>query len=214
MGKPPPNALQATPLEGGAPATSPYLLSASSAERLLRLEREARKMYVAGLNAQLAVGRVGLEAAGFERISARLNELALELSEVIEDAGQRAAKVVRRVHRVQMAQRCLTALEAAGQTIGAENHTLRRLSEEQAILDTALERLRTAFDTIEASLETADHLATGARVEAAKVASAEASSQIAGVVTGLSQSVANFRASLDTVRPALRGLASAGDRNH
>lgn len=193
------------PDRAGEGTWNPHLLSARSAQRLSSILIEIKAMYVVGLNAQLAVGRAGEAAAGFERISARLNDLAGEISDLIGKANRQAARVSRLTYKAHVglqAFRPLESLEGDRKRVASRERLDQLLAEETE----EIRSLMTALKALEERIEAAEHLSINARVEASKVRSPEARAQFNEVVERVQQSINKIHLALDEVRPWLEAL--------
>jgi methyl-accepting chemotaxis protein len=171
-------------------------------------------MHVVVINAQLVVGRAGEEATGFEAISERLDGLSREASEQIQGINREAEAIARLAVRLFQAEgahvrfgeaqrRAEAAGEAHNLDRALETHN-RRLHEVRQQALAALARFEKHLDGLEGFLESANHLAINARVEAAKTS--EYRGQFESVADRIQHSVAEIRAVVEQVREDVSDL--------
>lgn len=193
---------------GKARGDDPHLLSARSAAVLSGILAEIKAMYVVGLNAQLAVGRVEQGGEGFEQISMRMYDFAREMASAIERAHGLSKEVSRLIHRYHMAQAAHRPLREAGEeqkgpVLGKE---CRELAKE---LRDRIRGLLGCLQELDDLVEAADHIAVNARVEASKTRVRGQSADLDQVAGRIRESVGRIQATVDRSRPDLQALQKA-----
>lgn len=203
---------------GEADLARGYLVSARTGARLRGALREIDELFVIMINAQLVVGRVGQEAAGFEAISERLNALAGEVGDCLRGANRQAAGFCRGAFRTYQADRVRQTLlrlehrESAGDAYRdtAWQTACQRLHAEAGVASGALATLLDHLDAIVQHMEAADHLALNARVEAVKAR--QYRDQFHAVADNIQNRARFIRSVVEEVRPDLEGLGFEGGR--
>lgn len=207
--------------ESGAPAHneedrrhSYFVASARAGARLSSILRHVKGMHVVVINAQLVVGRAGEEASGFEAISERLDGLSREASEQIVGINSEAREIARLSARLFQAEGgCVRFADARRRAAEAgEVHNIDRalaihhryLNEARRQARQALDRFEKHLEGIEGFLESANHLAINARVEAAKTT--EFRRQFEGVADRIQHSVGEIRSVVEEVREDVADL--------
>lgn len=191
---------------GRPPESNPHVLAAVSAREVSSVLSEIRTMYVVGLNAQVAVGRAGAQAAGFGRISERLNILGEDISDLIGEANAQAVAVSRFTYKLFMARRAYRPLESAAAGRAADSVSRRRL---EGLIDeerTAIGRLQGSLETLEERIESLEYLALNARMEAAKMGDSVTGSRFDEVARHVHHSAQRMRGVMESVRPRLETM--------
>ena len=191
-----------------------FVASARAGARLGTILSHVKAMHVVVINAQLVVGRAGEEATGFEAISERLDGLSREASEQIHGINREAEEISRLAVRLFQAEGGHVRFEQARQRAEAagEAHNLdgalathnRGLAEARRQALAALDRFEKHLEGIEGFLESANHLAINARVEAAKTS--EFRGQFESVADRIQRSVSDIRAVVEAVREDVTDL--------
>ena len=160
-------------------------------------------MYVVGLNAQVAVGRAGTQAAGFGRISERLNLLGTEISELIGEANDQAVAVSRLTYKLFVARRAYLPLESAAAGMAAQSVSRRQLDGLIEEGRATIARLQTSLQTLEERIDAAEYLALNARMEAAKMGQTGTQTRFDEVARQVQLSAQRMRDVVESVRPRL-----------
>ena len=191
---------------------SPHLLSARSAADLSSILEEILSMSLMGLNARVMVSKSNETGLGLDPVSARLNELAGDISALIDRASREAVEVSRLTYKISVADRAHAPLKAVLDESVRQTASQDRLKE---LLERNRQQVRdfqVTLDMLHQRMWTAEHLAVNTRVEASRVSNRELRVQFEGVARWMRSSIRTIEEVLQRVRPRLEQLRALSEK--
>lgn len=190
----------------------PHLLSARSAADLSSILEEILSMSLMGLNARVMVSKSNESGLGLDPVSARLNELAGNISGLIDRASREAVEVSRLTYKISVADRAHAPLKAVLEDSVRQTASYERL---QGLLERNRQQVRdfqVTLDMLHQRMWTAEHLAVNTRIEASRVSDRELRVQFEGVAGWMRSSVRTIEQVLQRVRPRLEELRELSEK--
>jgi len=191
---------------------TPHLLSARSAADLSSILEEILSMSLMGLNARVMVSKSNESGLGLDPVSARLNELAGNISGLIDRASREAVEVSRLTYKISVADRAHAPLKAVLEDSVRQTASYERL---QGLLERNRQQVRdfqVTLDMLHQRMWTAEHLAVNTRIEASRVSDRELRVQFEGVAGWMRSSVRTIEQVLQRVRPRLEELRELSEK--
>lgn len=191
---------------------NPHLLSARSAADLSSILEEILSMSLMGLNARVMVSKSNESGLGLDPVSARLNELAGDISGLIDRANREAVEVSRLTYKISVADRAHAPLKAVLDESGRQTASRERL---EKLLERNRQQVRdfqATLDMLHQRVWTAEHLAVNTRIEASRVSNRELRVQFEGVARWMRSSVRTIEDVLQKVRPRLEELRELSEK--